>query len=446
MTIRARLTLWYGVAFALTLVIIGVLVWAQFERRSRSSLEEALQVHAQDVAGNLAESGTSVVEAVDPTLPGIFTVILGRDGSIVDAGPGTPAGIAAVAPGSSSARIAPDGPEFAFYALPTTGGQTILVGTSLAEAQRSADHLTELLIVFGLAGVAVSFAGGWLLAGRALAPVDRLRREADAIGSHELDRRLAVERAQDEIGKLALTLNALLSRVESGVERERAFIAGIAHDLRTPVTALRTRLELAAQATTDDDRLSAVIHAAHDDSVRLSDLADGLLRLAEAQADSQPEPVERVHLAEIVADAQRDVAWIAGERGISVTCRAEDAEVLVGRVRMHQALLNLLLNAVRYGPAHAPVDVAIERSREGAPGGPAVPAVRVEVSDRGPGVDPSSVEALFVPFASGDGSATPHGLGLATAAAAVRAQGGGIGYRHRQGGGATFWFWVPQGA
>ena len=184
MSIRARLTVWYGVAFALTLLVIGVLVWAQFERRSRSSLEEALQVHAQDVAANLAESGTSAVEAVDPTLPGIFTVILGSNGSIVDAGPGTPAGIGHVVPGSSTGQLTADGPTFAWFAQPTANGQTILVGTSLAEVQRSADHLSELLLIFGLAGVAISFIGGWLLAGRALAPVDRLRREAQAIGSN----------------------------------------------------------------------------------------------------------------------------------------------------------------------------------------------------------------------------------------------------------------------
>jgi two-component system OmpR family sensor kinase len=444
-TIRARLTIGYGAAFALTLLVIGVLVWTQFERRSRSSLEEALQVHAQDVAANLAEGGTSAVEAVDPTLPGIFTAILGPNGSIVDAGPGTPTGIDAVAPGSSTGQLTADGPEFAWYAQPMANGQTILVGTSLAEAQRSANHLSELLLVFGAAGVALSFAGGWLLAGRALAPVDRLRREAQAIGSHELDRRLAVEHAHDEIGQLALTLNALLARVEGSVERERAFIAGIAHDLRTPVAALRMRLELAARSASDDDALTPVIRSAHQDSVRLSDLADGLLRLAEAQADSQPETAERVHLAEIVADAERDVAWIADERDVRVTCDAEDAEVLIGRVRVHQALLNLLLNAVRYGPAHAPVDVAIERSREEVPGGQEVPAIRVEVSDRGPGVSPASIDQLFEPFAHGDGSASPHGLGLATAAAAVRALGGSIGYRQRQDGGATFWFWVPQG-
>ena len=206
------------------------------------------------------------------------------------------------------------------------------------------------------------------------------------------------------------------------------------------------RLELAARAADDDDALTPVIRSAHDDAVRLSDLADGLLRLAEAQADGKLEPAERVHLAEIVADAERDVAWIADERDIRVMCHAEDAEVLVGRVRVHQALMNLLLNAVRYGPAHARVDVAIERSREKTRGGLDVPAVRVEVSDRGPGVDPGSIQALFVPFARGDGSASPHGLGLATAAAAVRALGGSIGYRQRQDGGATFWFWVPQGA
>ena len=121
-SIRARLTIWYGVAFALTLLVIGVLLWAQFERRSRGSLEEALRVHAQDVAANMADSGTSAVEAVDPTLPGIFTAILGSNGSIVDAGPGTPTDIGVVAPGSSTGQLTAAGPEFAWFAQPMANG------------------------------------------------------------------------------------------------------------------------------------------------------------------------------------------------------------------------------------------------------------------------------------------------------------------------------------
>ena len=103
----------------------------------------------------------------------------------------------------------------------------------------------ELLIVIGTLCALGSLVGGWWLAGRALAPMRRLTREADAIGAHELGRRLPDIGRQDEVGRLAATLNRLLARIEESVNHERAFIAGAAHDLRTPIAALRMQLDTA---------------------------------------------------------------------------------------------------------------------------------------------------------------------------------------------------------
>ena len=442
MTIRTRLTLWYAVAFAVTLVVVAALVAVEFAHRMRNSLAEALQVHAQDVRANLSD-GEAIVDALDPTRPGIFTVLFAADGSVIRAGPGAPDGLTPPPEGPSTRPTSAAGPALAHNATRTQDARTNLVGTSMAEQDRSVQQLVELLLLFAVMGGAASLAGGWWLAGRALTPVDRLRREADAIAPWRLTERLEVEHPGDEIGRLATTLNALLGRVEASVVRERAFVAGAAHDLRTPVATLRMRLELAAALPPGDPALPASIAAAHDDAVHLSDLADGLLRLAEVESAGQADEGVPVTVADLLMDAEREATWLAQDRGVLITLDAPVDTVVVVPIRVHQAIVNLVINAVRHSPRNDRVEVHARRSREATAGGSEVDALRVEVHDRGPGIDPATTELLFMPFAASDRSAAPHGLGLVIAAAAVRSQGGDIGYQARAGGGSTFWFWVP---
>jgi signal transduction histidine kinase len=129
---------------------------------------------------------------------------------------------------------------------------------------------------------------------------------------------------------------------------------------------------------------------------------------------------------------------------VRIEQRVDEESVRVSPVRFHQALTNLLANAVRHGP----VGGTVELEARLAPSPPGQrrgrPVVMVEVADRGPGIDPGARHDLFVPFALPRGDAsTAHGLGLATAAAAVRSQEGEIGHRDRPGGGSIFWFWLP---
>jgi signal transduction histidine kinase len=268
--------------------------------------------------------------------------------------------------------------------------------------------------------------------------------EVRGIGPNELDRRVPEPRRQDELGRLARTLNGLLSRVEGAVVRERAFITSAAHDLRTPIASLRTALELADGSGGGPDALRAEVHDALGDALRLSDLADGLLRLAEVQADGTLEPPEAVDVSELLAAAARDVAWEAGTRNIRIEIDSPPVTAFLGRVHLSQAVGNLLLNAVRHGAGGEPVEVVAWLALAAGDGASAQQVLRVEVRDRGLGIDPSRKRDLFLPFAARHGrAATPGGLGLATAAAAVSIEGGQIGQEDRRGGGSIFWFTLP---
>ncbi len=451
MSIRLRLTLWYGVTFALLIGLAGLVVWWQFDTSLRRSLQDALRIHAEDVESGL-EQGGDPLHTLEPPRPGIFAVLVGPGDVVVDAGAGTPAGL-----GGSSAQGAPTtltpvplglsvrqlvagGPTYLLYGVGLAGGRTLVAGSSLVEVDRSAGSLAELLILIGIACAAGSLIGGWWLAGRALAPMRDLTREADSIDAADLGRRLPVVRDGDEVGHLARTLNRLLARVEDSVSRERAFINGAAHDLRTPVAALRMRLDLLLRGDQIGEPTRASIEDARNDAVALGDLANALLGLADAQAAGPHDTVADHVLPMLVSRAVQEVETIVRQRAARIEEHVDEASVRISEVRFHQALSNLLANAVRHGPIGGMVDLDARIDAS-------VPArgrvVLVEVADRGPGIDPGRRHDLFVPFAMSRPDSTAHGLGLATAAVAVRSQGGDIGYRDRPGGGSVFWFWLP---
>ncbi len=450
MSIRLRLTLWYGVTFALLIGLAGLGVWWQFDSSLRRSLQEAVRIHAEDIESGL-EQGGDPLQTLEPPRPGIFAVVVGAGDAVLDVGPGAPAGLDASGPGASPVlpavpvgpsvrQLTPDGPSYLLYGVALAGDRMLVAGSSLVEVDRSARSLAELLTLIGLACAAGSLLGGWWLAGRALGPMRDLTREADSIDAADLDRRLPVANSGDEIGHLARTLNRLLSRVEDGVTRERAFINGAAHDLRTPLAALRMRLDLVLRGDTMDDPARSAIEEARSDAVALGELADALLGLADAQATGPHDALADHVLPMLVARAEQDVESIAHARSVHIDERVAETSVRVSEVRFHQALSNLLLNAVRHGPVGGTVELDAHVDSSVPSRGP---VVLVEIADRGPGIAEDRRDRLFQPFAMSRPDSTAHGLGLATAAVAVRSQGGDIGYRDRTGGGSVFWFWLP---
>lgn len=438
MTIRSRLTLWYGLSFMLLVVVVMVAVWWQVELNLHRSAMEALEVHATDVARGLRE-GSSVADLAEPSARDIFTLVEDPGGGR-EAGAGVPAELPELPMGASVRSVAGERPEFGFYRLRLEDGRIVTAGRSLAAFERSATRSLETLLLVGTVAVVGSLVGGWWLAGRALEPMRRLQREADAIGPQELGRRLPVAQPEDEVGRLATTLNRFLARVEEGVERERAFINGAAHDLRTPISSLRMRIEQLGRRSEIDASTRDGLDDIRLDAVALGDLADSLLALAEAKSEGRDDVVTEHVLPLLVARAEQEVEWPSRQRHIRIETTVDEVSVRISGVRFHQALANLLSNAVRHSPDGGTVGLSA-RVEEAHDQRRAV--VMVTVVDEGPGVDMALREHLFVPFVSRREGSTTHGLGLATAAAAVSSQDGEIGFRDRPGGGSEFWFSVP---
>jgi signal transduction histidine kinase len=433
-TLRLRLTAWNALAFTSTLLIVSVIVWLQYGSAIRRSLDEVLQATASATVDVLEAQPGSQPDV--STLPrGHFVVVLDSTGRPQYMSAGAPV-VVSPSPGFSTLGTS-DGAGDAIYAAPAQGGRTVIVGSTLAEIDRNLRTLAETMALAGGALVVLAVLGGWWLVGRALAPVSRLAREADAIGSSELDRRLVGVEGDDEIGTLAHTLNRMLARVEESVRRQRAFVVGASHDLRTPLAALRTELELALLHPADGPALHAAVEAAHADAVRLSELANGLLQMAAAEPDGRRLECEDVHLSQLIQGGVELATASATARNVAIVIAAPDVLVHVDPPRLVQVITNLLANATLSAPPASTVELTADFDG-------ATRVLRVSVLDRGPGVPLDFRSSLFEPFARARPAESPGaGLGLATAAAAVHAHGGAIGYDDRPGGGARFWFWVP---
>jgi signal transduction histidine kinase len=446
MTIRVRLALIYVGAILITVALVGALVWWQFGVALRSSLDQTLETRASAVMTAVENNGQAGLQEGDAAgLSGAFVAIFDAKGGTIDATANVPPGFAPPASGAASADVVVGTEKYAVHTLTGAGGLRVVAGSSLAPMQDTLDRLAGSLIVVGGIAAAASLAGGWWLAGRALRPVALITAEASQIGATDIERRLPVPAHRDELQALATTLNGMLDRVADALRRQRSFVASASHDLRTPIAALQAELELAEDARTSDPELRTALRAAHGDAVRLAELAAALLVLATADADGRAlvrSPVRADQLLETVA---RRVEPLAREHRTRITRIAPSRMVRVDRVRLEQALTNLIVNAITYGQRGAEVEVVArldESDQEGPRDSGAI--LSIDVLDRGTGVPPEFAGSLFEPFHRGPNAVGPgNGLGLATAAAAIRAHHGTLGFEPRTGGGTRFWVRLP---
>lgn len=446
MTVRLRLALNYVAAIALTIALVAILVWWQFGAALRASLDETLQTRAVSVATSLENNGQSGLQEGDTSgPPSVFVAIFDSGGALLDATAGAPSGLALPAAATGARDVTLRGTTYAVYAVGSQSGGTVVAGSSLASIDATVARLTQSLLVVGALTALASLAGGWWLAKRALRPVALITAEARQIGAVDIKRRLPVPRHHDELWALATTLNEMLERVSQAVQRQRTFVAAASHDLRSPIAALRAELELAQDARTTDQELRDAVLAAYSDTIRLGELASALLDLATADTGGRELVRAQVSIARLVESVVRRIDPLARERGVRIAATAPDVVVRVDRVRLEQALSNLVVNAITYGPPGGTVEVVATFDAAGPDTPAGAPAhLSVEVLDRGPGLPDEVAAGRFEPFRRGPNAVNPGaGLGLATAAAAVRAHHGTLGFEPRAGGGTRFLIRLP---
>jgi signal transduction histidine kinase len=433
-SIRSRLAVSYAVGVILTLLIVGVFVWWQMGSALRASLETTLRTRADGVLTSLENAGQAGLQESDRVSPGVFVALFTAGGSLQESTGDAPRGVR-----PADGVLESGGRRYLLRTQVAPDGTLVVTGADLQPIDASQAALARLLIGVGLSVGAASLLGGWLLAGRALRPVDRLIDDAAAVGPSNLERRLSPPPRMDEIGRLTQTLNGMLDRIAESVERQRMFVAMASHELRTPLAALRAELDDADRADTSLAEYRQAVQDAQGDVIRLSSLVTSLLELAAMQEDARQVERRPIRLQEVVSAVARSVDPLLRQHDAALGMDVPDVVVRVDRVRIEHALGNLVNNALTYGGLGNEVEVRCRFDGEQA-----ARTLTVEVLDRGPGLGSDSPGRLFEPFARGAHAPGPgSGLGLAAVASAVRAHSGTFGAGNREGGGARFWFSIP---
>jgi heavy metal sensor kinase len=449
--IRVRVTAAFAVVMALVLATSGWFLYSRLSSHLSTQLDQELQVRAQDLSALVRHPGASLASDEGARLVerGESYAQLVAGSRVVDATP--PLGGKPVL-GAGQLRVALRGPLWAgldavpglnepsrVLAIPVerNGRRLVLVVGSTAQnrAETLASFRNELLIAGPIALLLASLAG-YLLAGVALRPVEEMRRRAAEISAETPGERLPVPATNDELERLGTTLNEMLERLEDALQRERDFVADAGHELRTPLALLRTELELALRHAQSPEELRAAVHRSAQEVDRLAQLADDLLLIARSERGELPLQVETLNADELLASVARRFRWRADEAHRPLRPEAADGlRVRADRLRLEQALGNLVDNALRHGGGSVTLRAAAVNG-----------SVELHVHDEGPGFPPAflahAFERFTLPDPGRDGAGA--GLGLSIVRMIAEAHGGTAEAENAPDGGADVWLAVPR--
>jgi two-component system, OmpR family, sensor kinase len=340
-----------------------------------------------------------------------------------------------------------DGPATGFRVLVARVpnlDRALIVAIPLTETRQTLGRLLGVEAFVSLAVLVVLAVAAWFIVKRDLRPLEAMAVTADSIAAGDLSRRVEPAEPRTEVGRLGLSLNTMLARIEEAFaeraateEKLRRFLADASHELRTPLTSIRGYAEVFERGAKDDpEDLELAMRRIEEESRRMGVLVEELLLLARLGESREPER-QPVDLARVVDDAVCDARAAAPERAIELDA-APDLQVIGDDAQLRQVVANLLGNALRHTPDAAPVRVRLAVDGNTA---------TLEVADDGPGLEPDVAAKVFEPFYRADASRTREtggaGLGLAIVEAIVEAHGGRVALRTAPDAGATFTVRLP---
>lgn len=389
-----RMVLAYGVALLLAFVAIGGLSLLAYDhlvdrdvrRTVRAEHEDLREIHRD---GGLAALSRAIDARVDEDTRREAVYLLADARGRVLAGH-----LADLPPGATRARgwirfaWNADGDEAVAYVERLADGAVLLTGHTTGEQQRVRELLLPLALSIFLLLAALTLLLGWLLRRSLAHNLQATLDTVDRFAAGRLDERIPVGPGDDPLQRLARTLDRMLDRIRDLVGGIQASTDHIAHDLRTPLTRLKTRLELARRRI-DDDGSTAAATSALDEAIEEIDQSiatfNSLLRLARIEAtDGRDDPP--VALDAIVRDAVEMWQPMAEARGGSLVATVAPARVAGDPDLLFQLLSNLFDNAVKYSPAGSAIDVDLRSQGD---------EVRLTIRDRGPGIPAEDRERVF---------------------------------------------------
>ncbi|MDH5196734.1 MAG: HAMP domain-containing histidine kinase [Gemmatimonadota bacterium] len=480
-TIRGRLAVSYAVALGATMFVFALVVYLVQRGENLEELDARARLASNLIAATMSEAyrarGSLVVRDprtnrdilapdVAPFLEGIpgYVVVVGSGEDVLHVSADARAltygslvlllGRAYAADSGATVGAVDVGPPagvIRYFARPVTDAGPE-VGAVLSGAATTALVIgpQRLLLVIGLLSPVIllaSIAIGYLLAGRTLRPLLRIVDEVEAISDgRSLHKRLAPLETGDELARLTNQLNEMLARLERSFASLRRFTADASHELKTPLTVLRSGVERAITHPRVTPEVMEVLDETLGEVNRMTEIVESLLVLARADEGRAPLHRERLDLRELLAEVA-ETGGLLGEQAavdVRVSMPTVRIELWVDRMRIRQLLLNLLTNAIKYTPAGGRVDIRTEILQSAE--------LSIEVRDTGVGIAPGDLPHIFDRFWRADaarsrGAVRPGvGLGLAICQWVAEAHGGTISARSSRNRGTTMTVKLPMGA
>ena len=462
MTIRRRLVLMSVAAFVVVLVASGMVALGLLRNRlvndvdaslneRRLALEQLLQLVPIDQLEGFA--------ADRPQLGGTDLAVIGLapDGSLVGAAPSGPPDEPDPLPVLDQDDVrrlrAGDRPftvggndGYRVTAVTPEGEQiTVVLAQPLDDVALTMRRTLLVLLVVGAGASVILGAAIWYLMRRELRPLDTVAETADRIAGGELSRRVPIQRASNEVGRLGGAFNSMLGRIEEAVEaktesenRMRRFVADASHELRTPLTSIRGYAELYRTGADSPDHVARSFERIEQEATRMGGLVEDLVVLARLDQE-RPFTTEELDLAEIARDAVADAR--ATEPGRQVLIKVGPGAMTVhgDADRFRQVVTNLLGNVRRHTEPETPATVSVDRDGDW---------VVLAVADQGPGMEPEAARQAFDRFFQGnpDRSTPGSGLGLAIVRSIVERHRGTVALDSTPGEGTTVRLRIPAAA
>jgi two-component system OmpR family sensor kinase len=461
MPLRVRLTLWYGTALAVILMTFAVMLYAEMDRGLKDQVDRSLE-EAAGVAIRSLESSRfgpflqfEDLSAKFPELAVLdkFFQIFSPAGEITIQSPHirsrdiplSRTALAAALAGKTtfeSVRF-PGDPPLRLVSVPVTQvGELVSivrVGTSLQSVEETLHRLLIILLVTVPVALMAALAGGWFLARRAFRPVESITLAAQRIAAGDLTQRLTVPPSSDEVGRLAVTFNEMIARLEGSFRQVRQFTTDASHELRTPLTVMKGETELALRRPRSAEDYRSVLESSLEEIDRMTRIVDELLFLSRADLGEVRMESIPIRLDTLVEDIHRQATLLGQEQDVQVTLgTVAPATVWGDELRLRELLLNLVDNAIKYSQPGGKVEISLVTEGNTA---------RLSVLDHGIGIPPEAQRRIFARFYRTD-AARAHtkkgtGLGLSICKWIAEAHHGRIEVQSTEGEGSQFTVVLP---
>lgn len=454
--LRVRLTLWYTLSLAgIILLFAGFLYW-QLQRALLTQMDVGLQVAAAQVLLQATEGAETPFfqplqqnQAVVGSLYDSYQVyLLGADGRVWDEMGNDDEAVPdpALISGYTSREV--NGERWRVYSQPVTIGR-FAGWLQLVQELNPVEQILESLLAQIVVGVPVALGlagvGGYFLASRVLRPIDQITRTAQTIHSNDLHQRIGYTGPADEVGRLAATFDQMLARLQTAFVRERRFTADAAHELRTPLAALKGRIGVTLSQSRSPEVYHQTLQEMEQQVDRLIRLSNDLLLMARLEQEAWQSPMQVIDLSDFLPAVVDQIRPLAEAKTIHLTEVIPPQSLVRGQLELLIRLfLNLLDNAIKYTPVNGQVVVKV-RHQEGK--------VLITIQDSGSGIAPHHLPHLFERFyrietdrarlvnQNGGGA----GLGLAIVQEIARVHGGHVTVTSEVGKGSVFTVWLVEG-